>query len=110
MVIPIVKVTAPPEVPQKSEPDAERFEKDERYTIFEPPSPRPPVIVSNAPARVNRQRASLSGSGGLAPKPFFTQVLPSTTNRQHHRLVLFAALLLLVFIGVLVLAYIANKY
>jgi hypothetical protein len=44
-----------------------------------------------------------------AHKPFFTQVMPAASNRQHHRLVLFTALLLLAFIGVLVLAYVAAK-
>ncbi len=110
MIVPIAEATPPPESRQEDKPDAKRFGKDERYTIFEPPPLGPPAAASDAPARVNRRRAPLSGPGGLTPKPFFTQVLPSTTNRQHHRLVLFAALFLLVFIGVLVLAYIAGKY
>jgi hypothetical protein len=52
-----------------------------------PPKPKPPAPRPN-----------------LAPKPFFTEVMPAIENRQHGRLVFVVPILLIVFIILLVIA------
>jgi hypothetical protein len=58
------------------------------------PATRPPTkVLPREPAR----------------QAFFTQVAPAVSNRRHNRLMIVVPVLLLVFILVLVLAYVANK-
>lgn len=45
-----------------------------------------------------------------AAQSFFTKVMPATVNRQHNRLVVVTALLLLAFVALVILFYIAAKY
>jgi hypothetical protein len=99
--------------------------KAERPTLFEPPAPKPavaePAPVSHstnpdeAPRIEETPRASKPRPAtealrrDSARKPFFTEVMPAVSNRQHSRLVLVVPLLVLILFLVLALAYHAAK-
>lgn len=103
MIIPI----APDEMP--------RARRADQRTIFEPvtSSARRPDGPITSRQTIDSHTASAAASPALQPasvQTFFTQVMPATVNRQHHRLVIVTALLLLAFVALVTLFYFAAKY
>jgi len=87
----------------------------ERRTIFESsapkPAPPPKPKGDGAPSRPQAPpQGKKSSPRDFARKPVFTEFMPAASNRQHDRLLIVIPILVLIFIGVIVLAYIANKY
>jgi hypothetical protein len=116
LVMPMVgKPAAEPEsADQEPAPRAPRKDRNERATLFEPPPPKAPKAPApeapdENPPTASRRPPTSALQRDAARKPFFTQVAPALSNRQHSRLVLIVPVLVLIFIGVLVLAYIAAK-
>ncbi|HWQ34742.1 MAG TPA: zinc ribbon domain-containing protein [Blastocatellia bacterium] len=94
-----------------------RSKKTDQRTIFEPSdssAKRPKSGSADAdrknPGKHTSTAASSPPAHNPAPQSFFTQVMPATVNRQHNRLVVVTALLLLTFAALVVLFYIAAKY
>ncbi|MFN7949041.1 MAG: hypothetical protein U0Z53_27055 [Blastocatellia bacterium] len=105
MIIPI----APDEAP--------RARRAEQRTIFEPVTSASSALQPDGPTTsrqtIESHAASAAASPALQPasvQTFFTQVMPATVNRQHHRLVIVTALLLLAFVALVTLFYFAAKY
>jgi len=129
LVMPVVSKPIPPEPPVVKPEPSRRPPRDpngERPTLFEPSTPKPAVSQSapvsrdetpssETPRREETPRTSKPPSsnaalrGEFARKPFFTQVAPAVTNRQHSRLMLILLILLPIVIAVALLAYRAAK-
>lgn len=97
--------------------DLPRARRTEQHTIFEPSdssAKRPKSGRADAdrknPGNHTSTVASSPPAHNPAPQSFFTQVMPATVNRQHNRLVVVTALLLLTFLVLVILFYIAAKY
>ncbi len=105
LIIPI----APDEMP--------RARRAESRTIFEPVTSASSALRPDGPTTARQTIESHTASAAASPalqsapaKTFFTEVLPATVNRQHHRLVIVTALLLLAFVALVTLFYFAAKY
>ena len=114
LIMPVVgqpMLGAPPSEPP-GEPEEKRLAaaaQAERPTVFEPPAPAPPKAHAEASPPAPRRWSTAAWRRDAARKPVFTQVMPAASNRQHNRLMIVVPFLLLIFIGVLVLAYVAAK-
>ena len=97
------------------------------------PAPPPPVVHQPAPTKelvnpegVAPDRSQITGEHAAVEtgeirdpstakaskeeyKPFFTQIGPAVTNRQHNRVVMVVPLLLIVSVLLFLFAYIASK-
>jgi hypothetical protein len=124
LVMPLVSKPTPAELPPPNQAPRRRAPgeiRPEPPTVVEPPTPTPAV---SEVAPISRDEIPRLDDTPLAPtprpviatlrsesarKPFFTQVVPATSNRQHRRLVLIVPLLVVILILVFALAYHAAK-